>query len=60
VFVATELTEGEPDREHEEQDMRSAWFSRAEMERMMLDGELTDAQTLAAWALYLLRERSNT
>jgi 8-oxo-dGTP pyrophosphatase MutT (NUDIX family) len=60
VFVATELTEGEPDREHEEQDMRSAWFSRAEMEQMMRNGELTDAQTLAAWALYLLRERSNT
>jgi hypothetical protein len=30
------------------------------MEQMMRNGELTDAQTLAAWALYLLRERSNT
>ena len=59
VWLATGLTEGEHEREHEEQDMRSAWFSRAEMERMMLDGELTDAQTLAAWALYLLRERSD-
>jgi 8-oxo-dGDP phosphatase len=52
VFVATGLTEGEHDREHEEQDMRSAWFSRAEMERMIRDGEITDAQSLAAWALF--------
>ncbi len=57
VFVATDLTEGEPDREHEEQDMRSAWFTRGELEQMMLDGELTDAQTLAGWALFLLHER---
>ena len=60
VFLATGITEGEHAREHEEQDMRSAWFSRAEMEKMMLDGELTDAQSLAAWALFLLRERSNS
>lgn len=57
VFVATELTEGEHDREHEEQDMRSGWFGRAELERMMLSGQIADAQTLAAWALYLLHER---
>jgi 8-oxo-dGDP phosphatase len=57
VFIATGLIEGEPDREHEEQDMRSAWFTRAELERMMRDGELTDAQSLAAWALFLLHER---
>jgi 8-oxo-dGTP pyrophosphatase MutT (NUDIX family) len=56
VFVATDLTEGVPEREHEEQDMRSGWFSRADMEQMMRDGVLTDAQTLAAWALYLLHE----
>jgi 8-oxo-dGDP phosphatase len=30
VFLATGITEGEPDREHEEQDMCSAWFSREE------------------------------
>ncbi|CAN5234314.1 NUDIX hydrolase [soil metagenome] len=58
VFLAAGITEGEPDREHEEQDMRSAWFSRTEMEQMMRDGRLTDAQSLAAWALYLLHERS--
>jgi 8-oxo-dGTP pyrophosphatase MutT (NUDIX family) len=57
VFVATGVTEGEHDREHTEQDMHSEWFSRAEVERMMRDGVITDAQSLAAWALYLLTER---
>jgi 8-oxo-dGDP phosphatase len=57
VFVATGITEGEHKREHEEQDMHSAWFSRAEVEQMMRDGEITCAQTIAAYALLLLSER---
>jgi 8-oxo-dGDP phosphatase len=57
VFVATGITEGEHDREHTEQDMHSAWFSRSNVEQMMRDGEITDAQSLAAWALFLLSER---
>jgi 8-oxo-dGDP phosphatase len=57
VFVATGITEGEHDREHTEQDMHSEWFSREELEAMMRDGEITDAQSLAAWALYLLSKR---
>lgn len=57
VFVATGLTEGEHEREHEEQDMHSAWFSRTDLERMIRDGEITDAQSLAAWALFILAER---
>ncbi|WP_422745534.1 NUDIX domain-containing protein [Mycobacterium sp. WMMD1722] len=57
VFLATGLTEGEHDREHEEQDMRSAWFSRAEVERMIGAGEITDSQSIAAYGLLLLRER---
>jgi ADP-ribose pyrophosphatase len=36
--------------------MRSEWFSRSDVEAMMRDGEITDAQSLAAWALFLLRE----
>jgi 8-oxo-dGTP pyrophosphatase MutT (NUDIX family) len=58
VFLATELTEGEPERELEEQDMRSAWFSRAEVEKMILTGTMTDAQSIAAWAQLLLFERT--
>jgi 8-oxo-dGDP phosphatase len=59
VFLATGITEGEHEREHEEQDMHSEWFSRAAVERMIRDGEITDAQSIAAWALLLLSERGN-
>jgi hypothetical protein len=57
VFLATGLTEGEHDREHEEQDMRSEWFTRAQLEQMIRDGDITDAQTIAAWALLMLAQR---
>lgn len=55
VFLATGISEGRADREHEEQDMRSEWFSRANVEQMMRDGVITDAQSIAAYALFLLR-----
>ena len=57
VFLATGLHEGEPDLEPEEQDLRSAWFDRAQVEIMIRSGEITDAQSLAAWTLLLLHER---
>lgn len=57
VFLATGLTEGEHEREHEEQDMHSAWFSREELQQMIRVGEITDAQSLAALTFLLLRER---
>ena len=57
VFLATDIREGEPDREHEEQDMHCEWFTRARLERMILSGEITDAQSIAAYALLLLAER---
>lgn len=57
VFLATGLTDGEPQRELEEQDVRSAWFTRADVERMITDGTLTDAKTAAAYTLLLLREQ---
>jgi 8-oxo-dGTP pyrophosphatase MutT (NUDIX family) len=57
VFLATELRAGPARREVTEQDMRSAWFDSREVERMMRDGELTDAQSLAAYALLLLHDR---
>ncbi|MDT5333573.1 MAG: hypothetical protein QOF31_4870 [Mycobacterium sp.] len=59
VFLATDITEGEHDREHEEQDMHSAWFTRAQLERMMRDGDITDAQSVAAWTLLLLSEQGS-
>jgi 8-oxo-dGTP pyrophosphatase MutT (NUDIX family) len=57
VFLATGITEGEHDREHEEQDMHSEWFTRVQLERMICDGDITDAQSIAAWALLLLSGR---
>jgi 8-oxo-dGTP pyrophosphatase MutT (NUDIX family) len=54
VFLATGLTEGEHEREHEEQDMHSAWFTGSQIEQMIRVGEITDAQTLAAWTLLRL------
>lgn len=55
VFLATGIVEGEADREHEEQDMRSAWFSRDEVEQMIRGGVIVDAQSIAAYGLFLLR-----
>jgi 8-oxo-dGTP pyrophosphatase MutT (NUDIX family) len=57
VFLATGLTEGEVDLECEEQDLRSAWFSREEVERMIRSGVIADAQSIAAYGLFLLRDR---
>jgi 8-oxo-dGTP pyrophosphatase MutT (NUDIX family) len=57
VFLATGLAEGVPEREPEEQDMRSAWLRREKVEAMMRNGEITDAQSVAAYALLLLWER---
>ncbi|MDT5082478.1 MAG: hypothetical protein QOJ80_7115, partial [Mycobacterium sp.] len=41
--------------EHEEQDMRSEWFTGAQIEQMIVEGTITDAQTIAAWTLLRLR-----
>ncbi|OBI86724.1 NUDIX domain-containing protein [Mycobacterium asiaticum] len=57
AFLATGISEGRVEREHEEQDMRSAWFPRAEVEQMMRDGVIADAQSIAAYGLFLLRGR---
>lgn len=57
VFLATGITEGEADREHEEQDMRSAWFPREEVEEMIRSGVICDAQSIAAYGLFLLHGR---
>jgi len=59
VFVATDLSYGEPQRELAEQDMRSSWFTRADVERMIVDGTVTDAKSAAAYALLLLNERTS-
>ena len=57
VFLATDLTQGEHERELEEQDMHSAWFTGAQVEQMIRAGDITDAQTIAAWAMVMLAAR---
>jgi 8-oxo-dGTP pyrophosphatase MutT (NUDIX family) len=54
VFVARDLTQGAPELEIEEQDLRSRWFPRAEVEDMIRRGDLTDDSSLAAYTLFLL------
>ncbi len=56
VFLATGLTAGEPDRDEEEQDMRQRWFPRAEVERMITEGEIFDGVSLAAYTRFLLHQ----
>ena len=58
VFLATDLTDGKPQRDAEEQGMRSTWFTRADVERMISDGIITDAKLTAAYALLLLQGRT--
>ncbi|HVV21509.1 MAG TPA: NUDIX hydrolase [Pseudonocardiaceae bacterium] len=58
VWLATGLTDGKPERELEEQDMRSAWFTRSEFHTMITKGDVTDAQSIAAYTLLLLHERA--
>ena len=55
VFLATDLVPGPAEREPAEQDMRTAWFDRADVERMVRDGGLTDAKSVAAYALLRLQ-----
>src|SRR5690606_4770217 len=54
VFLATELEPGPARREHTEQDMRQRWVSRAEFERMIRAGDVTDSSSLAAYTLLRL------
>ena len=58
AFLATGLQPGEARREHEEQDMRQRFVARAEFERMIRDGAITDDSTLAAYTLLRLHEAS--
>jgi len=51
LFRATGLTQGQLNRDHEEQDLETAVFSRAEIAAMIANGEIRDAATVAALVL---------
>lgn len=55
VFLATGLTSGAARPEQEEQDLISRRVPRADVERMLREGEIQDAVTLAAWGLLALK-----
>jgi 8-oxo-dGTP pyrophosphatase MutT (NUDIX family) len=57
VYLATGLTEGIPDREAEEQDMLHAWVTRPQFRDMILNADITDDSTVAAYSLLLLHEQ---
>lgn len=54
VFLATGLTQVEKEPDEEEHDIVVRSVAVSEFEQRMLDGEVRDGCTLAAWALYLL------
>lgn len=56
VYLATGLTAGPHARELEEQDMCQSSVPRSEFERMILRGEVLDANSVAAWTLLRLAE----
>jgi 8-oxo-dGTP pyrophosphatase MutT (NUDIX family) len=51
IFLATDLTQGDPDREATEQDMVCRSFALAEFEEMVRDGTVREAMTLSAFGL---------
>jgi len=54
VFLATGLSQKETDRDAEEHDLSVHCMSIDEFERMMREGAIADASTVAAWGLYLM------
>jgi 8-oxo-dGTP pyrophosphatase MutT (NUDIX family) len=52
VFLATGLTHAGTDPDPEEHDLTVRTATLAEFERMLLEGTIRDACTLAAWGLY--------
>ena len=56
-WLATGLTQGEPDLEPEELGLRHAWVSRQEFEAMVRGGRIVDDTSVAAYALLLMAER---
>lgn len=60
VFLATDLVHGPPQRDVEEEDMESGWFTREHVERMIRNGYVSDAKTCAAYTLLLLHEQASS
>ena len=57
VVLATDLTEGPPAREVEEQGMTLVRVTEAELEAMMEDGRIRDCASVAGYGMLLLQAR---
>ena len=55
AFLATRLTQAERNPDAEEHDLAVRKVTLAELERLIRDNIIRDAQTLAAWSLYQTR-----
>lgn len=51
IFLATDLRQGEPEREASEQDMICRSFTQDQFEMMLRDGTVREAMTIAAFGL---------
>lgn len=54
VYLATGLSQSETDRDAEEHDLTVHSLAVEEFERLMREGIIADASTVAAWGLYLM------
>lgn len=52
IYLATDLTAGEAQREDTESDMVARWYADAEVRAMVRDGRFADAHGVAALALW--------
>ena len=59
VFLASGLSHAEKEPDEEEHDIVVRSRADPEFEQMMLDGEIRDGCTLAAWGLYLMWKARN-
>ena len=55
IYLASDLVQGEAARELEEQGMVAKSFGLADFEWMILEGEIRDAATVAAFGLLRLK-----
>jgi ADP-ribose pyrophosphatase len=60
VYLATGLSQKDTDRDAEEHDLAVHSVPIVEFERLMQDGTIADASTVAAWGLYRMWEAKRT
>ncbi|MHB8831419.1 MAG: NUDIX domain-containing protein [Patescibacteria group bacterium] len=57
IFLATGFTLCQQQLDHEEQGMTAYWMPLEEWRQKIRSGEITDNETLGAWAVYQAQER---